>query len=176
MARGYHAIGFDHYARPDDPLARAAQTGTLTRSFQGYSLDDGDALIGLGASAISTLPQGYAQNAAEPGAWARALERGGFATARGVALSDEDRVRRTIINRLLCEFAVDLAPLGGFGAFPAARAALAPFIQDGLVSIAGERLTIPPAARPFSRLVAEAFDAYRAVHGAQGAARHSRAV
>ena len=176
MACGYHAIGFDHYARPDDPLARAAQTGALTRSFQGYSLDDGDALIGIGASAISTLPQGYAQNAAEPGAWARALEGGGFATARGVALSDEDRVRRTIINRLLCDFAVDLAPFGSFGAFPAARAALAPLIQDGLVSIAGERLTIPPDARPFARLVAEAFDAYRAVHGAQGAARHSRAV
>ncbi len=176
MALGYHAIGFDHYARPDDPLARAARAGALTRSFQGYSLDDGDALIGIGASAISTLPQGYAQNAAEPGAWARALERGGFATARGVALSDEDRVRRALINRLLCDFAVDLAPFGGLGAFPAACAALAPLIQDGLVSIVGERLSIPPEARPFARLVAEAFDAYRAVHGAQGAARHSRAV
>jgi len=169
---GYVAIGFDHYARPDDPLAKAAQSGALKRNFQGYVHDDADALIGLGASAISTLPQGYAQNASEVGAWARAIKAGQFATARGRALTDADRTRRALIERILCDFAVDLDTFGGASAYADELSALSPLAADGLVRISGAQLTVPDDARPLARLVAQAFDAYQA----QGGAKHSKAV
>ncbi len=169
---GYVAIGFDHYARPEDSLAAAARAGALTRSFQGYSAEDAQALIGLGASAISTLPQGYAQNAPAPVAWAKAIDAGAFATARGVAITDEDRRRRAVINRILCDFAIDLSDQGGLGAFGDAGARLAPLVADGLARIVGARIEVTDLGRPYARLIAEAFDAYRP----QSAARHSRAV
>ncbi|MEZ5996259.1 MAG: oxygen-independent coproporphyrinogen III oxidase [Hyphomonadaceae bacterium] len=169
---GYVAIGYDHYALPDDPIAIAAREGVLERNFQGFVEGQGAALIGLGPSAISTLPQGYAQNEPEVGAWRNAVLAGGFATKRGRALTAEDRWRRDLIMRLLCDFDLDLAAFGGAGAFGPELAALAPLARDGLVRIADGRLSIPDAARPFARLVAQAFDAYRE----GGAARHSRAV
>jgi oxygen-independent coproporphyrinogen-3 oxidase len=169
---GYVAIGYDHYALPNDPIAIAANEGGLERNFQGFVETQCEALIGLGPSAISTLPQGYAQNEAEVGAWRIAVLKGDFATKRGRALTVEDLRRRDLIMRLLCDFALDLAPFGGAGAFAGELAELAPLARDGLVRIKGDQLAIPEEARPFARLVAQAFDAYRNV----GAARHSRAV
>jgi oxygen-independent coproporphyrinogen III oxidase len=90
---GYVAIGLDHFALPGDDLWRAARTGRLHRNFQGYTTDPADALIGLGASSIGRLPQGYVQNAPEIRAYARAVEGGQFATARGFELLGEDRLR-----------------------------------------------------------------------------------
>ncbi|MFZ4071348.1 MAG: oxygen-independent coproporphyrinogen III oxidase [Caulobacterales bacterium] len=172
QARGYVAIGFDHFARPDDAMSAAAARGELGRSFQGYTGEEVDALIGLGASAISTYPDGYAQNAPDLKAYARAIAAGDLAHGRGIALSGEDRVRRAVIERLLCDFAVDLAPLGGLGAFAGAAEPLAALAADGLVETDADTVCVTPRARPFARLAAQAFDAYRAA----GAARHSRAV
>ncbi len=172
QAAGYVTIGYDHYARPDDPIAIAARQGGLARNFQGFVETQPDALIGLGPSAISTLPQGYAQNEAEVGAWRTAIMSGGLATKRGKALSADDVHRRALIMRLLCDFELDLQSFGGLEAFAAELAELAPLAKDGLVVVEGARIVIPDAARPFARLVAQAFDAYRDV----GAARHSRAV
>jgi oxygen-independent coproporphyrinogen-3 oxidase len=159
----------DHFARPGDAMAEAAAAGALRRNFQGYVVGDAPALIGLGPSAISTLPQGFAQNASEVGAWRRAIAAGRLATARGHALTPEDRLRAQIIEDLMCRFAVDLGPYGGAARFAAEIAALMPLARDGLVRIDGARLAIPDAMRPFCRLVAQAFDAY-------AAARHSAAV
>src|SRR5262249_51695804 len=107
-AEGYMAIGLDHFAWPDDRLAEAARTGSLRRNFQGYTTDDADALIGLGASAISRLPQGFLQNAPDIAGYSRAVEAGRLATIKGFALSGDDRVRGAIIERLMCDLAVDL--------------------------------------------------------------------
>jgi oxygen-independent coproporphyrinogen-3 oxidase len=172
VALGYIAIGFDHFAKWDDPLAQAAASGDLTRSFQGYAQADADALIGLGASSISTLPQGYAQNTTEIAAWARSVSAGQFATARGVEITEEDRRRRAIIDRLLCDFAVDLKPFGGAARFGDAVEELRLLAADGVVRLKGDRVEITSDGRPFARLAAQAFDAYREV----GAARHSKAV
>ena len=169
---GYLAIGYDHYARPDDPIASAAQDKTLQRNFQGFVASRCDALVGLGPSAISTLPQGYAQNEPEVGAWRAAVRGGRFATKRGRALSSEDRLRRALIMRLLCDFEIDLAAYGGADAFADALSTLAPLAADGLVRIEGALVSIPDLARPFARLVAQAFDAHRDRDGA----RHARAV
>ena len=172
VAAGYVAIGYDHFALPDDPIAVAARAGALKRNFQGFAETSCEALIGMGPSAISTLPQGYAQNEPEVGAWREAVTAGALATKRGRALTDEDRRRREIIVRLLCDCTLDLDAFGGAREFADEMRKLAPMARDGLVHIDGARITIPGHARPFARLAAQAFDAYR--DGA--AARHSRAV
>ncbi len=169
---GYVEIGYDHYARPDDPIALAAAEGTLQRNFQGFVETACDALIGLGPSAISTLPQGYAQNEPEVGAWRRAVIEGGYATKRGRALTGDDRLRRELIMRLLCDFKLDLGQYGGAAKYEAELSELKPLLEDGLATIEGDLITIPKEARAFARLAAQVFDTYR--HAS--AVRHSVAV
>ncbi len=174
---GYVQVGFDHFARPDDPMVLALKAGNLTRNFQGYAVEDAATLIGLGPSAIGTLPQGYVQNLAEIGAWHRAIASGRLATARGIALSDGDRLRRAIIERLLCDFAVDLEAVtrahGMIGRrFAQEKVRLSELARDGLVAFEGERIRITERGRPLARLVAACFDTYLDT----GKARHSKAV
>ena len=174
-ASGYVAIGLDHFARPGDSLALAQYAGKLARNFQGYTTDDAPALIGLGASSISALPGGYAQNKADVPDYRKAILAGELSVARGIALTDDDRLRRAVIERLMCDLAVDLdavaAPFGKSAAdFRPELAALAPYAEQGVVAIEGGRLTVPPAARAAVRLVAAAFDSYlgksQAIHAA----------
>ena len=171
---GYTGIGIDHFADPHDSLARAAKDGCLRRNFQGYTVDAADALIGFGASAIGRLPQGFAQNASGAGAYARATTAGAFATARGIALSADDRVRGHIIERLMCDSCVDLAACPGTAPvdFTPEIEALQPLRGEGLVAIEGTRIAMTARGLPFVRLAAATFDAYLG----NGAARHSRAV
>ncbi|MBL8545947.1 MAG: oxygen-independent coproporphyrinogen III oxidase [Hyphomonadaceae bacterium] len=169
---GYVAIGLDHFALPEDEFALARDQGRLRRSFQGYVVQDADALVGFGPSAISTLPQGYAQNAPEPGAWGQMIAQGQLAIVRGHKLDDADRIRRRLIEQIMCDFSADLAPLGGAEACASELETLAPMFADGMVQLEGDRILLSEKARPFCRLTAMAFDAY----AASGAARHSRAV
>ena len=110
---GYQLIGLDHFALPDDELAIAAAEHRLHRNFQGYTVDDADALIGLGASAVGKLPQGFVQNAPDVAGYSRAVSGGRFATVKGLALSDDDRLRGEIIERLMCDLAVNLDAVEG---------------------------------------------------------------
>jgi len=173
---GYEPIGFDHFALPHDELAVAARAGRLRRNFQGYTTDDADALIGIGASAIGRLAAGFVQNAPDVAGYSRAVAAGRFATARGVALTQADRLRGRIIERLMCDLAADLAAIaaqcGADEAFVAERVALAPLVCDGLVRLVGDEVAISEKGRPFVRLIASVFDAYLQ----QGRARHSIAV
>lgn len=171
VAAGYRRIGLDHFARPEDAMARAAGTGALRRNFQGYTVDPSDLLIGLGASAISFLPQGYAQNAVGTQPYLAAIEAGALATAKGLALDDEDRLRGAIIERLMCDLEVDLA---AFGADPARFAreceSLAPLEADGFLHREGSRIIVTEAGRPFLRHAAAAFDAWLGQAGRHAAA------
>lgn len=168
---GYLAIGLDHFALPDDDLAKAACRGELRRTFQGYTAGAPLPIVGLGPSAITTLPQGYAQNLAEVGAWSRAVNEPRLPIARGHELSGDDRLRGDLIRAIMCSFSADLAPLGGADQCAREIAALAPLMKDGLVALSGDKISIAENGRPFCRLVAQAFDAY-----ASGNARHSAAV
>jgi oxygen-independent coproporphyrinogen-3 oxidase len=177
VSLGYIPIGLDHFARPDDELAVAARHGRLHRNFQGYTTDQADALIGLGASAIGRFPQGFVQNAPDIGGYARAIASGQLATARGIVLSPEDRLRANIIERIMCDFSVDLNDLPDHdvdvrGDFDAELAAVMPLAREELVLLDGKRITVTEKGRPFVRLVAAAFDAYLA----KARARHSAAV
>ena len=169
---GYVAVGLDHFARPSDELVIAAGGGRLHRNFQGYTTDQADALIGLGASAIGKLPHGFVQNAADIGGYSRAIDAGRLATARGLALSADDRLRAGIIERLMCDLCVDLDAVAGDADFSAELSALQPLADDGVAHIDGRRVTITEQGRPFVRLVAAAFDTYLS----REQARHSIAV
>ena len=169
---GYEAIGLDHFALPDDELAVAARQKRLRRNFQGYTTDEADALIGLGASAIGRLPEGFVQNASDLAGYARAINAGRLATVKGLAFSEDDRVRAAIIERLMCDLAVDLTGYGNPVRFAAEIEALRPLSEEGLLRIDGGHVAVTPRGRPYVRIVAAAFDAYLTA----SAKRHSVAV
>jgi oxygen-independent coproporphyrinogen-3 oxidase len=161
---GYAEIGIDHFAKPGDSMARAAKTGHLRRNFQGYTDDTCDVLIGLGASAISRLPQGFAQNASSTAAYQRTVRMGEMATARGHIFKGEDRLRSRMIEMLMCDFRIDGAAIlrefditpDRLGAMFSAAAQQFP----GMLRLAGHGLTIHPEGRALTRMIARAFDAY----------------
>jgi oxygen-independent coproporphyrinogen III oxidase len=163
--RGYQAIGIDHFALPDDSLAVAVREGRLRRNFQGYTTDQAGALIGLGASSISALPQGYAQNMVQTNDYLRAVDAGALPVAKALALTPEDVWRRAVIERLMCDFAVDLEAIAlrfglGEDAFAADYERLRPLAEDGLVQIDGAQVHITRDGQPLARVIAAAFDVY----------------
>ncbi|WP_293317070.1 oxygen-independent coproporphyrinogen III oxidase [Phenylobacterium sp.] len=178
VGEGYVSIGLDHFALPHDDLARAKADNRLRRNFQGYTTDAAKTLIGFGASAIGALPEGYIQNHAQELSWRQAIDRGEAPIARGVTATDDDRFRAEIIERLMCDFAVDLEAVGGRhrnGSIPdldEAMARLRPFLEDRFISIEGRRIEVLPAGRPLVRSISACFDAYLQ----PDALRHSRAV
>jgi oxygen-independent coproporphyrinogen-3 oxidase len=174
---GYVRIGLDHFALPDDSLAVARQDGRLKRNFQGYTDDTADTLIGLGASAIGRMPQGFVQNVVSTRDYLAHIAEDRLATAKGYAFTGEDRFRADIIERIMCDLAVDLpgvSRLHGRDHRSAIvdRSRIESLIADGAVTIIDDRLSISDGAEFLVRSVASAFDA----HLAHSAATHSRAV
>jgi oxygen-independent coproporphyrinogen-3 oxidase len=180
LAEGYRAVGLDHFALPDDPLFRHAEEGRLRRNFQGYTTDQAAVLLGLGVSAIGTLPEGYAQNDKGVVGYAKALAAGHLPVVRGIALSAEDRLRRDVIQALMCDFAVDLRAQAvahgrpGFD-FSEALARLKPLAEEGLVTIRGSKVQVGEEGKRAVRLIASCFDTWLGAAGATGG-RYSKAV
>ena len=164
VADGYDEIGIDHFALPTDGLAIAAREGRLRRNFQGYTDDTADTLIGLGASAISRFPQGYAQNAPGTSAYTRAIREGRFATAKGHEFRGEDILRARLIEALMCDFRIDAAEIRGrFGLSDSelAKLFLPAWREFGdMVEVSASGFVIPERARPLTRMIARTFDAY----------------
>lgn len=168
-AAGYLAVGLDHYVLPTDSMAHAVAEGTLRRNFQGYTTDVSDVLVGIGASAISSFPQGLAQNPPAAAGYKEALQRKtSLPTWRGVTRTDDDKRRAAVIERLMCGLGVELDE-----GFARERAALAPMIADGLVTLTDGRLEVTDKGRAFVRNAAAVFDRYLAKDGTP---RHSSAV
>lgn len=153
---GYVEVGLDHFALPHDKLARAAAEGRLHRNFQRYTTDGCRTFIGLGASSIGRLPQGFVQNAVTIPDYERRIADGQLATVRQCAFSGEDLRRAAVIERLMCDYRVDLS--GSADLVDEDR--LAPLVDDGLVRRAGALLSVEAVGRPLVRAVAAAFDAY----------------
>jgi oxygen-independent coproporphyrinogen-3 oxidase len=179
---GYVFIGMDHFARPEDPLARGLASRTLTRNFQGYSTHGEADLVGFGASAIGQVAGGYAQNLRGVGEYQAAAAASGLATCRGLVLSADDVLRREVIVRLMCDFRLDKATVEErFGidfdaTFGRELAELAPLADDGLVTLAPDRVEVTARGRLLVRNVAMAFDAYRARPAAGGRPAFSRTI
>jgi len=179
--KGFVPIGLDHFTRDDDAMAVALKSGKLHRNFQGYTTDTSATLIGFGASAIGSLPQGYVQNAPHTNHYRDAITKGRLATARGIALSDEDRLRRYVIERLMCDTTIDLgAACRKFNVaedhFSDEIEGLGEMIEDGILTIektgAGTILTLTPLGLPLVRTVGAIFDTYLE----SGIGRHAKAV
>ena len=174
---GYLRIGLDHFALPDDSLTIARQDGRLRRNFQGYTDDSADTLIGLGASAIGRMPQGFVQNVVPTRDYLARVAEGRLATAKGYRFTAEDRFRADIIERIMCDLAVDLPLVSrvhgcDFRSAIVDRPRIESLIADGAVTMIDDRLSIRDGAEFLVRSVASAFDA----HLANSAATHSRAV
>ncbi len=178
---GWIFIGMDHFAKPDDPLAQALRERTLTRNFQGYSTHGDTDLLAFGASSISHVADGFAQNLRGVGEYSRAIVDGRLATCRGLATSHEDRLRRDVIVSLMARFRLDKDDVEArWGVdfddhFADALAALAPLAADGLVELGGRSIEVTPLGRLLVRNVAMAFDAYLG-QPAGAAVRYSRTV
>jgi oxygen-independent coproporphyrinogen-3 oxidase len=177
-AAGYVRVGIDHFALPKDSLASAAREGRLHRNFQGYTTDTAPALIGLGASSIGSLPQGYVQNLTATGEYTRRIAEAGLAIAKGVAFSSEDELRGYVIEELMCNFGVSVAELRRRFERAEVDAVIADMrVQyaldhDDLVLFDGLSFHVTQRGRPFVRSIASKFDTYLAA----GTARHSVAV
>lgn len=175
VAAAYQSIGLDHFALADDAMAVAACAGNLRRNFQGYTTDAAPALIGIGASAIGSLPQGYVQNASDVAAYRKVISAGRLAAARGVELRGDDRVRRAIIEKLMCGLAVDIEQVARQFDLPPAHfdpemTRLQALQQAGFIEIHGGEIRV--TEREAVRLVCAVFDQYLD----PAAARHALAV
>lgn len=167
-AAGYVAVGFDHFATIGDSLERADRLGALRRNFQGYTDDAADALIGFGASAISSLPGLYVQNTPDTHAYRAAMSEDRSAAVRGLRLTAEDVRIANLIEQVLCRFEADI---------PAdmriwARPRLSRLADAGLIQLSGDHLTVTARGRPYVRNVAAAFDPTLVA----SRARHSLAI
>lgn len=167
---GYRQIGLDHFALPEDTLTTAQAAGNLHRNFQGYTTDTSDILIGFGASAIGRLDQGYVQNDAGTRSYCTQIDSGDLATRKGYALTADDRLRADIIERIMCDFRVDLQQIcARYGAKPSdvlqSAIRLHTLIADGVVHLEGHVLSVTDDARHLVRSVASAFDAYIGTSG-----------
>lgn len=173
-ASGYVAVGMDHFAKPEDTMAQAVNSGDVHRNFQGYTTDATEVLIGFGASAISTYPQGYAQNDPGIGTYETRVKSGEMATVRGHAFNVEDRIRGGLIEQLMCRFEVDLdalVPANDAVDLSGSLEQLRALETDGLVKVLGRHVKMTDEGRPFVRVAAQTFDAYTSA-----AARYSRAI
>lgn len=172
---GYLPVGIDHFARAGDTLAIADRLGMLRRNFQGYAGEGTEVTIGLGASAISRFPQGFAQNASTSSRYAAAVDAGQLATARGHGFSLEDRLRGHMIEEIMCRFTLDLAAIAARFDLPVEelRQMTAPLLRRfaGHVSVAEDRIVLERNAWLIARLAAHALDRYQLPEG-----RHSRAL
>jgi oxygen-independent coproporphyrinogen-3 oxidase len=176
-AEGYVAIGIDHFARAGDALAANAGAGRMRRNFQGYTTDRAEVLIGLGASAIGKLPQGYVQNTLPTAEYTRSVLAGRLPVARGIELTPRDRITAAAIESLMCNFSFSLQELQReAGTVTNEIAEIARSMQkeqnDGLVRFDGDCLEVLPAGRPLVRSIAARFDQYFL----PAPARHSPAI
>jgi oxygen-independent coproporphyrinogen-3 oxidase len=166
LARGYSYVGMDHFALPDDPLAVAKRQGRLHRNFQGYSTQPDCDLIALGVSAIGKVGATYSQNAKTLPEYYDALRQGVLPVQRGLALSDDDLVRRAAIMALMCQGrldfgAIELAfPIRVADYFAAELQQLAPMAEAGLLRVEPGAIQVTEAGWYVVRAIAMVFDRY----------------
>jgi oxygen-independent coproporphyrinogen-3 oxidase len=163
---GYVYIGMDHFAKPDDELARAQRAGTLYRNFQGYSTHANCDLIGLGATSIGMVGDSYSQNLKGLEEYYARIDENRLAVFRGVRLDTDDRLRRAVITTLICNFTLEFAAIEHqYGIrfqdyFPVELAELADMQADGLLALSEAGIRVLPPGRLLIRNICMVFDRY----------------
>ena len=181
-AAGYVYIGMDHFALPDDELAVALAEGSLHRNFQGYSTHADCDLVALGVSSIGKLGDTYGQNYKTLHDYYEAIDSGHLAVHRGLELNDDDRLRRSVIQSIMCRGRVDFAEVDSAWSirfeeyFARELEALKPLEANGLLVTRGRSFELTPIGRLLMRNVAMCFDVYLAAHQQSDTPRFSRAV
>ncbi|MBL7004434.1 MAG: oxygen-independent coproporphyrinogen III oxidase [Gammaproteobacteria bacterium] len=161
---GYIYIGMDHFAKPEDELSKALNNGTLQRNFQGYTTHADCDLVSLGVSAISSFDGLMSQNAKTVEEYYEKLDAGQLAVIKGVELTEEDRMRREVIQQIMCQNKLDLSKitqmfdLSGWSDFTSEFEELKPMEEDGLVEITSSGVQITPKGRVLARNIAMVFD------------------
>jgi oxygen-independent coproporphyrinogen-3 oxidase len=183
LQAGFEPIGMDHFARPDDELAKAKRESRLRRNFQGYAVIPGDDVIGLGISAIGDVRGAYVQNEKKLSTYEERVSAGVLPVARGVARSADDELRRSVIHELMCNFRVDVPSIEReYGIdfaeyFAADLGELRAYERDGLVRLTADRVEATPTGELFVRNLAMCFDRYmRDKHAAEAKPVFSRTV
>jgi oxygen-independent coproporphyrinogen-3 oxidase len=163
---GYVYIGMDHFAKEDDELALALREKTLQRNFQGYSTKAGTDIYALGMSSISQLSTAYAQNVKELPTYYQKVQQGILPVERGLILSKEDQIRKTVIMRLMCDMELEFDEISKkVGVdfrdyFQEELASLGEFEAEGLLIQNPDKLVVTEKGRLFIRNIAMTFDAY----------------
>lgn len=178
-AAGYRYIGMDHFALTDDELAIAQEELTLQRNFQGYTTHGHCDLIGLGVSAISQIGELYSQNSSDLSDYQGLLSSDQLATKRGLVCNEDDRIRRAVIQQLICHFDLEFAQIEAAYAVDFKRyfaqewSELTRMAKDGLITLTDSRIEVLPAGRLLVRSVCMVFDVYLAQQNRQ---RYSRVI
>ncbi|AWV06384.1 oxygen-independent coproporphyrinogen III oxidase [Marilutibacter maris] len=181
-AAGYRYIGMDHFALPEDELARAQENGSLHRNFMGYTTHADTDLIGLGVSAISHVGNSFSQNPRELADWQTALDEGRLPVARGMWLDPDDAIRADLIQQLMCQGCIEVPAferrhmLRFHEYFAADLARLQPLLDDGLARWDGKRLQATSRGRLLLRNMAMCFDRYLHQDVPANTLRYSRAI
>jgi len=165
-AAGYRYIGMDHFALPDDDLARAQEAGTLQRNFMGYTTHADCDLVGFGMSAISHIGDSFSQNARDLPGWQHAIDTGHLAVWRGRQLHFDDLLRGEVIQQLMCQGRIDMPSIEARFAidfpsyFASALSQLRPLAADGLVTLSARSIEATARGRLLLRVIAMCFDRY----------------
>lgn len=163
---GYHYVGMDHFAKPDDSLAQAQMAGKLHRNFQGYTTHEDCDLVALGVSSISQVGDAYFQNSADIEEYMAQIDEDKLPIKRGVILTNEDDLRRAVIKQLICHFELDYETFNqAFGInftqhFAEELASLSNYIEDGLVQLSDNGILVTPKGGLLIRNICMAFDEY----------------
>ncbi|MCS7181906.1 MAG: oxygen-independent coproporphyrinogen III oxidase [Thermoanaerobaculum sp.] len=180
LAAGYRFIGMDHFAKPEDELSRALDSGTLHRNFMGYTVFPASDLIGVGLTSIGDVGGAYVQNEKNLARYQRTVKGGNLAVERGLWRTPEDELRGAVIRRLICTFALPFSWVRErFGVDPKSYfarelAELQPFLEDGLLTVDDQGITVQPQGRFFIRNICMPFDTY--LRGEKGKVIYSRTV
>ena len=165
-SHGYEMIGMDHFAKPEDELFNAIKKGELHRNFQGYTTKGGSNLIGIGLTSIGEGKLYYAQNTKDMRVYEEAIDSGKLPFERGVVLSDDDFIRKSVIMELMANFSIDIKRVESehnidfFDYFSDGVEELQSFIDEGLVTLDKEHLRVSQTGTLLIRNIAMPFDAY----------------
>jgi len=163
---GYKMVGMDHFAKPEDELFKALESGELHRNFQGYTTKGGADLIGIGVTSIGETDDAYIQNYKDLKNYEKAIDEGRLPTFRGIILNEEDKIRKRIIMEMMANFSFDIkrfekdTGINFFEKFADEIKEMQEFVDDNLVEITPDKITVSKTGTMLIRNIVLPFDEY----------------